>query len=137
MGIITKFPSQSKQSNMAPTAPITGNPVQTETTQVNPQPFYHAIRILADIPDNYIKLFHIERLTPYTAAIIICHSEFGGSTVFTATEKTIINFKYSDAATEHDLPLVKRVEIFEIGKFSITMTIHPDGTGTVSTYIWY
>ena len=97
MGIITKFTSQSKQSTMSPTAPITGNPVQTETTQVTPQPFYHAIRILADIPDNYIKLFHIERLTPYAAAIMICHSEFGSSTVFTATEKTIINFKFSSA----------------------------------------
>lgn len=137
MGIITKFPSQSKTTNMTPTAPITGNPAPAETTQAIPEPFEHGLRILADIPDNYIKKFHIERLTPYAAAIMICHPEFGSSTVFTATGKTIINFKYTDAATEHDLPLVKRVEIFEIGKFSITLTIQPDGSGTVSTYIWY
>lgn len=137
MGIITKFPSQSKTTNMTPTAPITGNPAPAETTQVIQSPFFDADRIIADIPDNYMKKFHVQRLPQHLGVIMVYHPEFGSSTTFTPNPKTQVKFEYTDAANEHDLPLVKRIEIFEIGKFTITMTIHTDMLASLSTYIWY
>jgi hypothetical protein len=127
MGIITKFPSQQKQTIMTPPAPITGNP----------QPFQHTINLLAEIPDKYREKFHIKRLGENCAPILIYAPKYGGATAFTPTEKTVIHFNYAEA-NEDELPLVKSIEIYEMGKYTITMTIDfASDFANVSTYIWY
>lgn len=125
MGIISKFPSQLKQTTMI------------EQTIQAPEQFQHTIDLLAQIPDKYREKFHIKRLGDDCAPIMIYAPKYGGSTTFTPNEKTMMRFNYAEA-NEDELPLVKSIEIYEIGKFTITMTIdYKSDMAVVSTYIWY
>jgi hypothetical protein len=126
MGIIAKFPSQSKQSTMTPPAPITGNP----------EKFPETISLMAEIPEKYRETFHIKRLGDNLAPILIYASKYGGAVAITPNKKTMIRFNYAEA-NEDDLPLVKSIEIYEMGKYTITMSIDfASGYANVTTYIW-
>lgn len=127
MGIISKFPSQPKTTTMTTKEPIA----------MTPEPFEHTINLLAEIPDKYREKFHIKRLGDNCAPIMIYAPKYGGATAFTPNEKTVIRFNYAEA-NEDELPLVKSIEIYEMGKYTITMTIDfASDFANVSTYIWY
>jgi len=126
MGIIAKFPSQSKQTIMTPPAPITGNP----------EKFPETISLMAEIPEKYRKVFHIKRLGDNLATILIYAPAYGGAVAFTPNKKTMVEFNYAEAI-EDFAPLVKSIEIYEMGKYTITMSIDfATNVANVTTYIW-
>lgn len=126
MGIIAKFPSQPNQTTMTPPAPITATPESFEETT----------NLMAEIPEIYRETFHIKRLGDTVAPILIYARNYGGAVAITPNKRTMIRFNYAEA-NEDELPLVKSIEIYEIGKYTITMSIDfASGYANCTTYIW-
>lgn len=128
MGIISKFPSQSKTNDMTPPAPITGNPNVFETLgQINEpvksNPYEHTHRILFSIPDHFIDTFRIKTLDTHPSTIVFHGTNHGASICIEPNKETSIHFRFSKTETENDLPLINEISIMELGKFTLSMSL--------------
>ena len=108
--------------------PITSNP----RYQAND----HAAELMAQLPENYIRIFRISQSEVVTDGIMILgvkQDNSGNMVSFRASSRTIVTINYDD-----NNPIwIKSVEICEIGKFTVYMDTTTSGTEPILTcVIW-